>query len=54
VKKDRVLFGMEILFGRAGGKDQRENLDGIAAELWNWAIRLDRPPAWSVIVTAFA
>jgi glutathione synthase/RimK-type ligase-like ATP-grasp enzyme len=52
VKKIGVLFGMENTFPGALVKAiNGRNLDGISAEFVEiGAIRLDRPPAWSVIV----
>ena len=52
VKKIGVLFGMENTFpGALVEKINGKNLDGISAEFVEiGAIRLDRPPAWSVIV----
>jgi glutathione synthase/RimK-type ligase-like ATP-grasp enzyme len=52
VKKIGVLFGMENTFpGALVEKINGMNLDGISAEFVEiGAIRLDKPPAWSVIV----
>ncbi len=52
MKKIGVLFGMENTFPGALVKQiNSRNLDGISAEFVEiGAIRLDRPPAWSVIV----
>ena len=52
VKKIGVLFGMENTFpGALVEKINGKNLDGIAAEFVEiGAVRLDRPPAYSVIV----
>jgi glutathione synthase/RimK-type ligase-like ATP-grasp enzyme len=52
VKKIGVLFGMENTFpGALVEKINAKNLDGISAEFVEvGAVRLDRPPVWSVIV----
>ena len=52
MKKIGVLFGMENTFpGALVEKINEKNLDGITAEFVEiGAIRLDRPPAWLVIV----
>ena len=52
VKKIGVLFGMENTFpGALVEKINSRNLDGISAEFVEvGAVRLDRPPVWSVIV----
>ncbi|HEY1757977.1 MAG TPA: hypothetical protein VGG72_21590 [Bryobacteraceae bacterium] len=52
MKKIGVLFGMENTFpGALVEKINGMNLDGISAEFVEiGAIRLDKPPAWSVIV----
>lgn len=52
MKKIGVLFGMENTFpGALVEKINSKNLDGISAEFVQiGAIRLDQPPAWSVIV----
>ncbi len=52
VKKIGVLFGMENTFpGALVEKINQMNVDGISAEFVEiGAIRLDKPPAWSVIV----
>ena len=52
VKKIGVLFGMENTFpGALVEKINEKNLDGISAEFVEiGAIRLDKPPVWSVIV----
>jgi glutathione synthase/RimK-type ligase-like ATP-grasp enzyme len=52
VKKIGVLFGMENTFpGALVEKINSRNIEGISAEFVEiGAIRLDKPPAWSVIV----
>lgn len=52
MKKIGVLFGMENTFpGALVERINGKNLDGISAEFVSiGAIRLDKPPAWSVIV----
>ena len=52
MKKIGVLFGMENTFpGALVEKINSQNIDGISAEFVEiGAIRLDKPPAWSVIV----